>query len=140
MRGTMPPLSPATAGHLADAVLVLHVAIAVFVVAGLPLVVAGHFLRWRWATSLWLRLAHLAAIAVIVAESWFAVACPLTTLEMALRTRAGTATYGGGFIEHWFRRLLFYDAPPWVFTAAYTLFGALVLSTWWFAPPRRRAR
>lgn len=136
----MPLLSPSTADHLADAVLVLHVAIAVFVVAGLPLILAGHALRWRWATGLWFRLAHLAAIAIIVAESWFGIACPLTTLEMALRERAGAATYGGGFIEHWFQRLLFYDAPAWIFTCAYTVFGALVLSTWWFVPPRRRAR
>ena len=39
------------------------------------------------------RLAHLAAIAVVVAESWLGLTCPLTTLESWLRARAGVAPY-----------------------------------------------
>jgi hypothetical protein len=34
--------------------------------------------------------------------------------------------------------VLFYDAPPWVFVLAYSLFGALVVAAWWYVPPRRR--
>jgi hypothetical protein len=118
----------------------VHVGIAVFVVGGLLLVVLGNALQWRWVNNLWFRLAHLLAIGVVIAESWLGWVCPLTTLEMWLRSRAGVATYGGGFIEHWFRRLLFYEAPPWVFTVAYSAFGAAVLATWWSWPPRRKPR
>ena len=124
-------------GLLADAVLVVHVAIAAFVVGGLLVVLIGNLARWRWVNDLRFRLAHLAAIAVIVAESLLGFVCPLTTLEMWLRTRAGTTTYDGGFIEHWFTRLLFFSAPPWVFTMGYSLFGLAVLATWWCFPPRR---
>ena len=125
---------------LANAVLVLHAAIAVFVVGGLVIVVVGNLRRWRWVNDLWFRLAHLAAIAVVVAEAWLGVDCPLTTLEMWLRSQAGAPTYGGGFIEHWLQQLLYYDAPPWIFVLAYSIFGLLVLATWWYFPPDTKRR
>jgi polyferredoxin len=125
---------------LADAVLALHVAVVVFVVAGLVLVVAGNLCGWHWVNALWFRLAHLAAIAFVVAESWLGWTCPLTTLEMWLRAKAMAPTYSGSFIEHWLQRLLYYDAPSWVFTLGYSLFGLLVLATWWYFPPTPRKR
>jgi hypothetical protein len=130
------PLGSSLSLLLANAVLVVHVGVAVFVVAGLALVVVGNLKRWGWVNNLWFRLAHVAAIGIVVAEAWLEFVCPLTTLEMWLRSRAGAAPYGGGFIEHWLQQLLYYSAPPWVFVAAYTAFALLVLATWWFFPPR----
>lgn len=121
---------------LADAVLLLHVGIAVFVVAGLLVVIVGNLKRWRWVNNAWFRIAHLTAIGIVVGESWLGFVCPLTTLERWLRARAGVASYEGGFIEHWLQQLLFYSAPPWVFIAAYTGFALLVLGSWWRFPPR----
>jgi polyferredoxin len=89
---------------------------------------------------LWFRLAHLAAIGVVVAETWFGVTCPLTTLEMWLRVRAGVSTYSGNFVEHWLQRLLYYDAPAWVFSVGYSLFALVVAATWWYFPPAPRRR
>lgn len=129
-------LAPPVWQALADAVLVGHVAIVVFVVGGLVLIVAGNLAGWRWVNGPVFRLAHLAAIGIVVAEAWLGVVCPLTTLEMALRERAGVPAYGGSFIAHWLQRLLYYDAPAWVFTLAYTLFGAAVAAAWWTWPPR----
>jgi len=125
---------------LADAVLVLHVAIVVFVVGGLVVIVAGNLAGWRWINALWFRVAHLAAIAIVAAEAWFGAVCPLTTLEMWLRARARATTYSGSFIEHWLQRLLYYDAPPWVFTLAYSLFALAVAAAWWWFPPRSGRR
>lgn len=119
--------------------LVLHTCVAVFVVAGLLLTVLGNALHWRWVNDVWFRIAHAAAIVIIVVEAWLGFACPLTLVERSLRERAGVATYGGGFIEHWLGRLLYYDAPPWVFVLAYSVFALLVALTWWYFPPRRRA-
>jgi hypothetical protein len=127
-------------GLLADAVLALHVAIVLFVVGGLALVVVGNLRAWRWVNAGWFRLAHLAAIAFVVAESWLGIVCPLTTLEMRLRERAGAATYESGFVEHWLQRLLFYDADEWIFTLLYTLFALAVAAAWWRFPPRWRRR
>ena len=123
---------------LADIVLTLHVAVVAFVVGGLLLVLAGNLRGWRWVNTLWFRLAHLAAIAIVVAQTWLGMLCPLTTLEMWLRARAGVAGYGGGFIEHWLQRVLYYEAPWWVFAMGYSLFGLLVVAVWIRFPPERR--
>jgi Protein of Unknown function (DUF2784) len=139
------PAIPALHGDLpyqvlADAVLVLHAAIVVFVVVGLVFIVVGNLRHWRWANAPWFRLAHLGAIAVVVAQAWLGVTCPLTTLEMWLRAKAGAATYSGGFVEHWLQRMLYYDAPAWVFALGYSLFGLFVLATWWYFPPASKHR
>jgi hypothetical protein len=122
----------------ADAVLAVHVAFVGFVVIGLVLVLVGAVLGWRWVRSPVFRGLHLVAIGYVVLESWFGVRCPLTVWEMALRARAGDVTYGGDFIQHWLQAVLYYDAPTWVFTVAYTAFGLLVVASWFLVPPRRR--
>jgi len=125
---------------LADVVLVAHVGIAAFVVVGLLVVVGGNLEHWSWVNNAWFRVAHLIAVGIVAAESWLGIVCPLTTLEMWLRSRAGEASYGGGFVEHWLQQLLYYSAPPWVFTGGYTVFALLVLATWWYFPPRFKRR
>ena len=125
---------------LADAVLALHIAVVLFVVGGLVAILVGQVRRWCWVDRPWFRLAHLGAIGFVVLESWFGIVCPLTTLEMFLRGKAQGWTYDGGFIEHWLQRMLYLDAPGWVFTVAYSVFGALVVASWWFFPPTRRDR
>ena len=122
---------------LADFTLLLHSVIVLFVVGGLILIVAGNALGWQWVNALWFRLIHLAAIAVVVAQSWLGLTCPLTTLESWLRLQAGVAGYNTSFIEHWLHRLLFYAAPAWVFTLIYTTFAVLVVASWWRFPPKR---
>jgi hypothetical protein len=121
---------------LADAVLVLHVALVLFVVGGLVLIIVGNLAAWKWVNALWFRMAHLATIAVVVAEAWLGWVCPLTTLEMWLRAQANGATYSGSFIEHWLQAVLFWQAPPWVFATAYSLFALAVAAAWWYFPPR----
>jgi len=120
---------------LADAVLMLHFAIVVFVVGGLVYTIVGNLRGWRWANAPWFRLAHLVAVAVVVAQTWFGATCPLTSLEFWLRTHARAATYSGSFIEHWLQRLLYYEAPTWVFTLGHSIFGLLVAVTWRYFPP-----
>ena len=125
---------------LADAVLTLHVLTVGFVVGGLVLILLGNLRGWAWVNAMWFRLAHLAAIAFVVAEAWFGVVCPLTSLEMWLRERAHASTYAGSFIEHWLQRILYYQAPGWVFTVTYSLFGLAVVAAWWYFPPRSNRR
>lgn len=125
---------------LANGVLATHVGIVLFVVAGLPLIFIGAARGWRWVRNARLRVLHLAAIAYVALQAWFGIACPLTTLEQWLRVRAGATVYDGEFIVHWLRTLIFFEAPPWAFTAAYTGFALLVALAWWRVPPARRAR
>jgi hypothetical protein len=121
---------------LADAVLVAHFGVVVFVVGGLIVILAGNWRGWRWVNGWWFRIAHLAAISVVVVQTWLGQLCPLTRLESWLRVQAGSPAYSQSFVEHWLQRLIFYEAPFWVFTLAYTVFGLLVLVAWWYFPPR----
>jgi hypothetical protein len=122
----------------ADALLALHTLIVAFILFGLVLIVAGGLLGWSWTRNRGFRYAHLAAIAIVVLQAWLGRICPLTAWEMALRAKAGDTTYAGAFIAHWLGQVLYYDLPAWVFVAAYSAFGALVLLAWFRWPPRRR--
>ncbi|MDX1735846.1 MAG: DUF2784 domain-containing protein [Halioglobus sp.] len=120
----------------ADGLLVLHFLFVLFVVFSLVFVLAGKPLGWQWVRNPWFRAAHLLAIAIVVLQSWLGLICPLTIWEMDLRALAGDAVYETPFIIHWVDRLLYYQAPLWVFALCYTLFGALVVLSWWLVPPR----
>jgi hypothetical protein len=125
---------------LADLILLLHFSIVLFIVAALPLIVVGNLRGWTWVNGRGFRYLHLAAIAVVVLQSWLGVLCPLTTLESWLREQAGGEGYSSSFIETWVQGLLYYQAPAWAFSVAYTGFGLLVLGSWWYFPPRSRLR
>lgn len=125
---------------LADAVLGIHVAIVAFVIGGLLVVLVGGPRGWSWVLTPWFRWLHIAAIGIVVAESWLGMICPLTVLEHWLRGRAGEASYTGSFIGHWLHELLYIEAPPEAFIAVYTLFFLAVVGAWWRWPPRRRQR
>lgn len=121
----------------ADAVLLLHAFFVAFVVIGLLLIIAGKIRAWSWVRNPWFRLGHLVAITVVIIQSWFSVICPLTSIEMALRSRAGDSVYHGSFIAYWLDYLLYYQLPTWVFVVSYTIFGFLVVISWFYIRPRR---
>jgi len=122
---------------LADVVLAVHVAVVVFVVGGLLCILVGNVCGWGWVNRRLFRYTHLAAIGVVILQAWLGVLCPLTTLEMWLRGEAGQSGYSGSFVQYWLQRLLYYEAPPWVFISAYSLFGLAVLIAWRKFPPHR---
>ena len=124
----------------ADALLVTHVLFVLFVILGLVLVIVGKLLDWSWVRNPYFRFAHLAAIGIVVLQSWIGMICPLTTWEMALREKAGDTVYAGSFIAHWLESLLYYRAPMWVFALCYTLFAALVVASWFWVRPRPLSR
>ncbi len=124
----------------ADLVLAVHASFVLFVILGVVLILVGGVRRWSWVQNRWFRLGHLLAIGVVVAQAWLGAICPLTSLEMALRSRAGDAVYSGSFIAHWMETLLYYEAPLWVFAICYTAFGLLVVASWIIVPPRPLTR
>jgi polyferredoxin len=120
----------------ADGLLILHVTVVLFIVAGLALIIVGGQRGWSWVHNRWFRITHLVAIGVVIAQAWAGLLCPLTVWEQALRQRAGAATYPGSFIAHWLETLLYYQAPMWVFALIYSAFGALVVIAWYRVRPR----
>jgi polyferredoxin len=119
---------------LADLVLFFHFLIAGLIVLGLILVWIGALAGWRWIRNPWFRYLHLAAIVFVAAEALLGIACPLTVWEDLLRGGARPET----FVGRWVARLLYYNAPPWMFTAAYCAWAAAALLTLRIAPPRRK--
>jgi Protein of Unknown function (DUF2784) len=120
---------------LADAVLVMHALIALFIVGGLAAIWVGSGLGWEWVRRRLFRLAHLFAIGLVSTLSLLGMACPLTALEDWLRNGSVGAQ---GFIQRWVSRLLYFDVSAWVFTLAYVVFALVVLLTWRLVPPRQR--
>lgn len=118
---------------MADFILLVHFAIAAFIVLGLPLVWIGAALGWRWVRNPWFRYLHLAAIVFVAAEALIGVKCPLTIWEDALRGVQESRS----FVSRWVATLLFYRAPEWVFTTAYVAFAAATLITLRLVRPRR---
>lgn len=121
---------------LADAALVVHAAYILFVTGGVVVIWLGGWLGWRWVRNPWFRVAHLAAIGLVIGQAWLGIDCPLTTLETHWRERAGQEAYRASFVAHWLHRLIFFEAPPWVFATAYTAFGGLVVGSWFLVRPR----
>ena len=118
----------------ADALLVLHFAIVVFIVGGLILVWIGAAAHWPWIRNPWFRYAHLGAIVFVAGEAVLGFACPLTIWEDMLRGGVRPES----FVGRWVYRLLYYRAPEWVFAAAYAAWAAATVVTFIFVRPRRK--
>ena len=81
----------------ADAIVVLHLAFVIFVVA-------GGLLAFKWRRVAWLHLPAVVWAVLLEFSGWM---CPLTPLELKLRASGGQAGYGGGFIEHYILPVLY---------------------------------
>ena len=115
---------------IADVLLVSHFLIAGFVVLGLILVWAGAIAGWSWIRNPWFRYLHLAAIMLVAAEALLGYACPLTVWEDLLRGGVRPES----FVGRWVYRLLYYNAPEWVFTTLYAAWAAATVVTLWLVP------
>ena len=118
--------------------LVFHFASGAFVFFGFGLILIGLLGRWSWIHNRNFRITHLAAIGFVAVQAWFGQLCPLTVWESELRHQAGQSGYTQTFIEHWLHEVLFYQAEPWIFTAVYTCFGALVVLVWFLGRRSKR--
>ena len=120
---------------IADAILVVHFGIVLFIVGGLIAVWIGALFRWQWVRNPWLRYAHLGAIVFVAAEALLGIACPLTVWEDLARGGVRAES----FVGRWVRRVIFYEAPEWIFTAAYVAWTLATLATLRLVPPTRKA-
>lgn len=121
---------------LADLILVVHVLFVLFVVGGLAFVWVGAWRGWALARHFWFRVTHLGAILFVASEALLGALCPLTVWEDALRGRETEK----GFIARILHAVLYWDAPPWVFTLLYVGFALVVLATFVLIPPARKRK
>lgn len=118
----------------ADFLTMIHAAYVAFVVVGFVAILVGWAAEWHWVQNFYFRLAHLAMILFVCCEALIGTPCPLTIWENVLRVKGGESGYSRDFVGYWLDSLIFYQAPPWIFTTAYLTFGALVILTFWFVP------
>lgn len=129
-RGQSAVMTPA----LGQVVLAIHIVVIAFNVAGLVVIPVGAALGWRWVRLRWLRLLHLASLAVVALQAVLGRACFLTDWQGAL-------TGGGGedpLIMRWVNSVIYWPLPMWVFTALYVAVFAYVVALWWWVRPEAR--
>ena len=115
----------------ADALVIVHAAFVLFVVA-------GGLLALRWRRILWVHAPAALWGVWIELAGWI---CPLTPLENWLRQQDGEAGYSGSFIEHYLLPVLY---PSALTRGTQILLGGLALAVnlfvyWWVLsrPPQR---
>jgi hypothetical protein len=99
---------------LADAVVVIHLTVVLFVIAGAAL------LLWRR----WIAWVHLPVVAWVIFAECFQYLCPLTNLENWLREQGGAEGYRGDFVAHYLIPVLY---PAGLTARIQVLFGLFVL-------------
>ena len=85
----------------ADIVVAVHLGWILFLIGG-----AFIGRRVRWVMGL-----HLAALGYSVLLQLFSWTCPLTYLEVWLRSRSGGVSYAGSFIGHYLDWLVYLEIP-----------------------------
>ena len=99
----------------ADIVVAFHFVWILFLIGG---AFVGRRVRW----VMWMHLAALGYSVLLQIFSWI---CPLTYLEVWLRSRGGGKTYPGSFIAHYFEKLVYLEiSRGWLF-----LFTAIIIGT-----------
>lgn len=100
---------------LANALVLLHLAFILFVVAG------GLLVAWK-RKIVWMHLPAAVWGALIEFMGWI---CPLTPLENHFRRLSGQAGYEGGFIENYLLPLIY---PETLTIATQYVLGGMVLT------------
>lgn len=118
---------------LGQLILAVHLAVIAFNVAGLVAIPVGAALGWAWVRIRWLRVLHVASLAIVAAQAAAGEACFLTVWQ-ALATGEAPEP----LITRWVNDLIYWPLPMWVFTTAYIAVFIYVLALWWLVPVRRR--
>ena len=110
--------------RLADTVVVVHLGVVAFMVAGLLAVF------WRP----WLAWVHLSIILYVATIYIAGVRCPLTVLENRFRRAGGQSGYDGGFLDHYLARAVRFRRwerfEPWIGAAVLIGNAAIYAYRW----------
>jgi hypothetical protein len=101
---------------LAEVILAIHLIVIAFNVLGLVIVPLGGLLGWRIVRVAWLRLLHLALLAIVVGQALAGRACILTIWQDDL---TGQGSSPPPMLMKFIDGLIYWDLPLWVFTIIY---------------------
>lgn len=120
---------------LGQLILALHLGVIAFNVTGLAAIPLGARLGWGFVRIRWLRLLHLASLAVVAVQAALGRACFLTLWQAA-----ATGGRAEPLIMRWVNGVIFWPLPMWAFTALYLVVFAYVVALWWVAPVHPASR
>lgn len=126
---------------LADALVVVHLALVLGCLLLLALLPVAAALRWGWSRNFWLRLAHLAFIELVAGQALVGLECPLLTVERDLRGKDTVVVAPedpASPLGRLCNRALYspVGSPLWVLGIVYSAVGLAVLLSWLLLPPR----
>ena len=107
-------------------ILILHLAVIAFNVAGCVLIPVGAWRRWRWVRNFWFRIAHLASLAVVAVQALLGRVCFLTLWQGEVSGASNVQPLVAGWID----RMIYWPLPLWVFEVAYIVVFAYVIALW----------
>lgn len=114
----------------AETILTVHLAVIGFNVAGLIVIPLGAWLDWRIVRIAWLRLLHLASLAVVAGQALAGRACFLTTWQGNL-----TGDYAPApLVMRWVDAVIYWPLPFWGFTILYCAVFAYVVALSFLVP------
>ena len=120
---------------LADAILVLHLAVILFNVFGLIAIPLGAWLGWRFVRRFWWRALHLGILAAVAVQAVFGQVCFLTVWHADLLRLAGGRASNAPLIAGFVSKLIFWPLPLWAFAVLYVTVCVYTLALWWLVPP-----
>lgn len=130
-------MSPSTALHLAQVVLGIHMAVAIFVIFGIVAVPLGLMFRWPFIFGFAWRLTHVGAASSIALQKLMGKTCFLSVWEFDLLDRASQGHERIPPFHALAIDIMHWNMPLWFFTLLYVLVLAYTLWLWRIAPPRR---
>jgi len=131
-------MSPSFLAAAADAVLLFHLAVVLFNVAGLVVIPLGAWRGWRFVRRFWWRVVHIAILAVVALQAVAGRACFLTLWQAELLRQAGESASTAPLIERLVARVMFWPLPLWFFAALYVAVCVYTVLLWRLVPPRCR--
>lgn len=121
----------------ANLIAVLHLAYFSFIVVGTVAILVPP--RPSWVLSWRIRLTHLLAVYVVLAEDFLSVPCPLNVVQWWLRSSAGGTSEATGGLDGLLDRLLFHTISGDVLDALYLTLGILLPLLLVVVPPKFRS-
>ncbi len=124
----------------ANLVAAVHIGYFLFVLGGTGAIIAGLRTGWSWTRNFWFRVAHTAAVFLVLFEEITGLPCVLNLLQAALRTQSiGQAEATDGFAGV-LDFLLYRTISPFALDVFYWAMGVVVLLLLWKAPLQVGAR
>lgn len=124
--------------HLAQLVLALHLAAAIFVILGMIVIPIGAWRHWPLVSSFWWRAAHLGTISIIALQKVLGQTCFLSVWEFNLLAKAQQGYVTVPPLHAVAINIMHWNMPLWFFTVLYVVLCLYVVWLWHRVPVRGR--